>query len=50
MEDIRWQQRFQDFYDSAKCEAVLQSVAPEYLPMLSEWQLRLMQEIAEEKG
>ena len=37
-------------YDSAKFEAVLQSVAREYLPMLSEWQLRLMQEVAEAKG
>ena len=37
-------------YDSAKFEAVLQSVAREYLPMLSEWQLGLMQEIAEAKG
>lgn len=32
-------------YDSAKFEAVLQSIAAEYLPMLSEWRLGLMQEI-----
>ena len=37
-------------YDSAKFEAVLQSIAKEYLPMLSEWQLSLMQQIVETKG
>lgn len=37
-------------YDSAKFEAVLQSVAKEYLPMLSEWQLSLMQQIVDAKG
>lgn len=34
-------------YDSAKFEAVLQTIAVEYLPMLSEWRLKLMQEIVE---
>lgn len=36
-------------YDSAKFEAVLHAVAKEYLPMLSEWQLSLMQQIVETK-
>lgn len=34
-------------YDSAKFEVVLQSIAKEYLPMLSEWQLTLLQQMAE---
>ncbi|RVU40122.1 DUF86 domain-containing protein [Rheinheimera riviphila] len=32
-------------YDSAKFEVVLQSIGAEYLPMLSEWRLSLLQEI-----
>ncbi|MCH8537890.1 MAG: nucleotidyltransferase substrate binding protein [Alkalimonas sp.] len=32
-------------YDSAKFEVVLQAIAKEYLPMLSEWQLSLMEAI-----
>lgn len=35
-------------YDSAKFEAVLQSIAAEYLPMLSEWRLQLLQQIVEQ--
>lgn len=34
-------------YDSAKFEAVLQTIAAEYLPMLSEWRLKLMHEMIE---
>lgn len=34
-------------YDSAKFEAVLQTIAAEYLPMLSDWRLKLLQEIVE---
>jgi len=34
-------------YDSAKFEAVLQAIHMEYLPMLSEWRLDLLQQIIE---
>lgn len=34
-------------YDSAKFEAVLQTIASEYLPMLTEWHLDLLQQLVE---
>lgn len=37
-------------YDSAKFELVLQTIASDYLPMLTEWQLGLLAEIVQGQG
>ena len=36
--------------DSAKFELVLQAIASDYLPMLTEWQLGLLEEIVQGQG
>lgn len=37
-------------YDSAKFEIVLQAIASDYLPMLTDWQLGLLEEIVQGLG
>ncbi|CAM5209963.1 nucleotidyltransferase substrate binding protein [Alishewanella longhuensis] len=37
-------------YDSAKFEMVLQAIASDYLPMLTDWQLELLSEIVQDRA